>query len=69
MNLNEFLVLSTFSRSPDSGSSFSITMAAGGPKQVARLLVLAGKASLNNSCVVENGNIYYKSFMYCKWSL
>ncbi|KAF3847561.1 hypothetical protein F7725_020589 [Dissostichus mawsoni] len=51
VKLMELLVLSAVSRCSDSGSSLSITMGAGGHTWVARLLVLAGMASLNKSCV------------------
>ena len=50
MKLMELRALFTFSRSSGSGSNLSMTMGAGGRTWVARLLVFAGMASLNNSC-------------------
>lgn len=46
----ELRALFAFSRSSGSGSNLSMTMGAGGRTWVARLLVFAGMASLNNSC-------------------
>lgn len=54
VKLTELLALSMFSHFSDTGSSFSITMGAGGRTWVARLLTLAGMFSLNNSCDHKN---------------
>lgn len=55
-------MLSTFSGMSDSGSSLSITMGAGGPMWVARLRALAGMASLNNNCNVQDRSFVTQNF-------
>lgn len=54
VKLMELLVLSTLSRSSDRGRSLSIKIGAGGPTRVARLLALAGMASLKSSWGVQD---------------